>query len=108
MIYFHLTSLSYQNFHASLFVQTFANVAFETRSGPLEDLRRLGKLFSEEYAPDLDKVGSKKYISMDSLDMFQWIALQLVEEDKERVKVLKEDLLEEESYRNKVSDCVSE
>merc|ERR1719341_2637904 len=44
------------------------------RSGPLEDLRRLGKLFSEEYSSDLDK---------------------LVEEDKERVKGLKEDLLEE-------------
>ena len=27
--------------------------------------------------------------------MFQWIASQLVEEDKERVRGLKEDLLEE-------------
>ena len=49
------------------FVQTFANITFESRSGPLEDLRRLGKLFSEEYAADLDKVGC--------LDTFHWIAL---------------------------------
>ena len=48
------------------FVQTFANITFESRSGPLEDLRRLGKLFSEEYAADLDKVGC--------LDTFHWIA----------------------------------
>ena len=32
---------------------------------------------------------------MDCLYIFQWIALQMVEEDRERVKGLKEDLLEE-------------
>ena len=45
-------------FYVCLFVKTFANItfSFKTRSGPLEDLRRLGKLFSEEYSSDLDKV----------------------------------------------------
>jgi len=44
------------------------------RSGPMDDQRRLDKLFSTEYADDLNK---------------------LVEEDRERVRGLKDDLLEE-------------
>ena len=48
---------------SGLFVQTFAMMYnfwtnFKIRSGPLEQLRRLGKLFSEEYADDLEKVVS--------------------------------------------------
>ena len=51
-------------FVLGLFVQTFAIMynfcsKFEIRSGPVEQMRRLGKLFSEEYAADLDKVWRK-------------------------------------------------
>ena len=53
----------------------------------MEDLRKLGNLFNEEYAADLNKVGGEfiasicfnsLHISMDCLFMFLWIASQYI------------------------------
>ena len=52
-------------------------------------------LISTRWVASIRFTGLPSYVTIDCLDMFQWIASQLVEEDKERVRGLKEDLLEE-------------